>query len=118
MVRSLRILRLVCISGSCRSYNISPETFVGQIATLGGDEGVEKILNGYLNEPSIRNQIKEQNLTCAASGCMFDRDYQGFLPKLMQMMYGIMIFVKSDARICLLGSCVNPGATSDTISWA
>lgn len=68
-------------------YNISPETFVGQISTLGGEEGVQKILDGYLNEPSIRNQLESQNLTIAATGCMFDKDIQGFLPKLMQRMY-------------------------------
>lgn len=75
-------------------YNISPETYKGQISTLGGDEGVDKILNGYLNEPSIRNQLMVQNLTCAASGCMFDKDFQGFLPKLMQMMYDDRVIYK------------------------
>ena len=68
-------------------YNISPETYVGQISTLGGEEGVEKILDGYLNEPSIRNQLESQNLTIAATGCMFDKDYQGFLPAIMERMY-------------------------------
>ncbi len=68
-------------------YNVSPETYVGQVGSLGGDEGVQRILDGYLNEPSIRNQLESQNITVAASGCMFDKDFQGFLPKLMQRMY-------------------------------
>lgn len=75
-------------------YNISPETYVAQIPTLGGDEGVTKILNGYLNDPSVRNQLEAQNVTVAASGCMFDKDYQGFLSKLMQMMYDDRVVYK------------------------
>lgn len=75
-------------------YNISPETFVQQIPTLGGEEGVEKILDGYLNDPTIRPLLIDNNLTCAASGCMFDRDYQGFLPKLMQRMYDDRVVYK------------------------
>jgi len=76
-------------------YNISPETYVGQIPTLGGEEGVNKILDGYFNEPSIRNQLESQNLSIAASGCMFDKDYQGFLPTLMERMYNDRVGYKT-----------------------
>ena len=76
-------------------YNISPETYVGQLPAVGGEDGVQKILDGYLDEPSIRNQLIEQNVTCAASGCMFDKDYQGFLPKLMQKMYDDRVIFKN-----------------------
>jgi DNA polymerase elongation subunit (family B) len=75
-------------------YNISPETYVGHISAINGDDGVQKILDGYLNEPSIRNQLVSSNVTCAASGCMFDKDYQGFLPKLMQNMYDDRVVYK------------------------
>jgi DNA polymerase elongation subunit (family B) len=75
-------------------YNVSPETYVGQLPNIAGEEGVQKILDGYLDEPSIRNQLISQNLTCAASGCMFDRDYMGFLPKLMQKMYDDRVVYK------------------------
>ena len=75
-------------------YNISPETYVGHISTIVGEDGVQKILNGYLDEPSIRNQMVSQNVTVAASGCMFDKDYQGFLPKLMQKMYDDRVVYK------------------------
>jgi len=68
-------------------YNISPETYVGQIASLNTKEGVDKILNGALNDPSIRHEMKAQNITIAATGCMFDKDYQGFLPQMMQRLY-------------------------------
>ena len=75
-------------------YNVSPETYAGHISAINGEDGVEKILNGYLNEPSIRNQLLSSNLSCAASGCMFDKDYQGFLPKLMQKMYDDRVVYK------------------------
>jgi DNA polymerase elongation subunit (family B) len=75
-------------------YNISPETYVGHISAINGDDGVNKILNGYLDEPSVRNQMISQNVTVAASGCMFDKDYQGFLPKLMQKMYDDRVVYK------------------------
>lgn len=75
-------------------YNISPETYVGHISAINGDDGVQKILDGYLNEPSVRNQLISQNVACAASGCMFDKDYQGFLPKLMQKMYDDRVIYK------------------------
>ena len=75
-------------------YNISPETYVGRIPNIDGDDGVTKILNGYLNEPSIRSELTSQNLSVAASGCLFDRDYQGFLPKLMQKMYDDRVVYK------------------------
>jgi len=75
-------------------YNISPETYVGHVSAINGDDGVQKILDGYLNEPSVRNQLISSNVTCAASGCMFDKDYQGFLPRLMQKMYDDRVVYK------------------------
>jgi len=75
-------------------YNISPETYVGHISSINGDDGVQKIIDGYLKDPAIRNQLVSQNVTCAASGCMFDKDYQGFLPKLMEKMYNDRVVYK------------------------
>ena len=75
-------------------YNISPETYAGHVSAINGDDGVQKILDGYLDEPSVRNQLISSNVTCAASGCMFDKDYQGFLPKLMQKMYDDRVVYK------------------------
>lgn len=68
-------------------YNISPETYVGMISSLNVKDGVDKILNGALNDPAIRNELKAQNVTVAATGCMFDKDYRGFLPEMMQRLY-------------------------------
>lgn len=72
-------------------YNISPETFVSHFSNI----SIESILNGSLNDPGIRNQLEAQNLTIAASGCLFDRDYQGFLPKLMEKMYNDRVLYKN-----------------------
>jgi DNA polymerase elongation subunit (family B) len=68
-------------------YNISPETYVGMVSSLNVKDGVDKILNGALNDPAIRNEMTAQNITVAATGCMFDKDYQGFLPAMMQRLY-------------------------------
>jgi DNA polymerase elongation subunit (family B) len=76
-------------------YNISPETYSGQISSINGEHGLQKVLNYYLDEPSIRNELTAQNVTCTASGCMFDKDYQGFLPKLMEKMYDDRVVYKN-----------------------
>lgn len=68
-------------------YNISPETFVGTIASLNVKDGVDKIINGALKDPAIMNEMKAQNITIAATGCMFDKDRLGFLPRMMQRLY-------------------------------
>ena len=44
-------------------YNISPETYVGMISSLNVGDGVDKILNGALNDPAIRNEMEAQNIT-------------------------------------------------------
>jgi DNA polymerase elongation subunit (family B) len=64
-------------------YNISPETLVGQLPSL----SIDSILDGALNDSDIREKMVSQNVAVAASGCMFDRDRQGFLPALMLKMY-------------------------------
>jgi len=68
-------------------YNISPETYKGMFSSLATSDGVDKILNGALNDFGIRNEIESSNYTVAASGCYYDKDRQGFLSELMQKMY-------------------------------
>lgn len=68
-------------------YNIGPETYKGTFSSLAVEDGVDKILNGALDDFSIRNELISQNYTVAATGCYFDRDRQGFLSKLMSSMY-------------------------------
>ena len=84
-------------------YNISPETLAGQCMKFANKERFDDfgklvdysitdsiamfIEDKALDDMSIRNQLVEQNVTMTPTGCMFDRDYQGFLPKLMETMY-------------------------------
>lgn len=75
-------------------YNISPETYKGTFAHLNTADGVDKILNGALNDMGVRNELLTCNYTVAATGCYFDRDRQGFLPKLMDMMYNDRVVFK------------------------
>jgi DNA polymerase elongation subunit (family B) len=72
-------------------YNISPETYFG---TLGLDEesAVEKIMNGHLD--TCREDIVSNNLACTGSGILFEKNKQGFLPKLMQKMYDDRVVYK------------------------
>jgi len=70
-------------------YNISPETYVETIDGL----TVDSILDGAVDD--IRYYLEEKNVACAASGCVFDKDYQGFLPKLMEKMYNDRVVFKN-----------------------
>ena len=72
-------------------YNISPETLVGKI---GRNLTVDNILNGDLDD--FKSELVAQNYTIAATGFMFDRDFQGFLPKLMEKMYNDRVVFKNE----------------------
>lgn len=72
-------------------YNISPDTFVGQIP----DVSVDRMINGWMDKSGTTEKIKEDNVTFCGSGCMFDRDRQGFLPYLMQKMYNDRVVWKT-----------------------
>lgn len=64
-------------------YNISPETLVGEIPGT----SIDSILTGSFEDPGIRSIMERDNVAIAASGFMFNRDQQGFLPTLMEKMY-------------------------------
>jgi DNA polymerase elongation subunit (family B) len=70
-------------------YNISPETYVETIDGL----TVDSVLDGAVDD--VRYYLEEKNVACAASGCVFDKDYQGFLPKLMEKMYNDRVVFKN-----------------------
>lgn len=63
-------------------YNISPETWKGKI---GMTPSIEDIIDGAWSK--VKDSITEQSVTIAATGDLYDRDYKGFLPTLMQKMY-------------------------------
>ena len=64
-------------------YNISPDTYVER---RNGVE-IQNLIDGGLNELELQDYIVDKNVTFCGSGCMFDRDRQGFLPELMERMY-------------------------------
>ena len=68
-------------------YNLSPETLVG---VQPKNMGVEN----YLNEKFNLQWAKDKNVTVAPNGSMYRRDKQGFLPELMQKMYGDRVVFK------------------------
>ena len=65
-------------------YNISPETYVRHI---GQRPTADEIINGLYQQDNIKKFMKEHNVTVCGSGAMYTKDFQGFLPKLMEKMY-------------------------------
>jgi len=65
-------------------YNISPETYVRDI---GQRPTADEIIDGLYNAPKIREYMTKNNVTVCGSGAMYTKDFQGFLPKLMENMY-------------------------------
>lgn len=63
-------------------YNISPETYITTIE----DVSIDGALKGQYKDPEIQ-AILNSNNTIAATGCVFTKDFQGFLPKLMERVY-------------------------------
>jgi DNA polymerase elongation subunit (family B) len=65
-------------------YNISPETYVRDI---GQRPTADEIIGGLYNNENIRDYMNKHNVTVCGSGAMYTKDFQGFLPKLMETMY-------------------------------
>ena len=65
-----------------QQYNISPETWEGKI---GETPSIEKIIEGAFDHH--KEKLEEENMVVAASGDVYTKDYQGFLPYLMNKMY-------------------------------
>jgi len=70
-------------------YNISPETLAGKVKKT---FTIEDALDGYYS--NIIENLKSNNLTVTANGALFDRDRQGFLPKLMSTLYDERVLYK------------------------
>ena len=65
-------------------YNISPETYVRDI---GQRPTADEIIAGLYNNDKIKDYMKDHNVAVCGSGAMYTKDFQGFLPKLMETMY-------------------------------
>lgn len=72
-------------------YNISPDTYVGQI---GGVE-VTKLIETQFDNKKLHSKLIEDNVTFCGTGCMFTKQHQGFLPKLMEKMYNDRVVWKN-----------------------
>lgn len=64
-------------------YNISPETYAGRKLNV----SVDRLIEGQLRNEDLQKELKVKDVTFCGSGCMFDRNRQGFLPELMEKMY-------------------------------
>lgn len=62
-----------------RTYNISPETLVNEWNTY---VSVDKILN-----EEFKIKPEHQNYTVCPNGAMYNKNVQGFLPKIMEKMF-------------------------------
>ena len=65
-------------------YNISPETYVRHI---GQRPTADEIIAGLYDNENIKEFMKKHNVSVCGSGAMYTKDFQGFLPKLMETMY-------------------------------
>lgn len=68
-----------------QQYNISPETFRGYYKDA--EVTVDSLLDGQLDDGNLQKFLKDNNYSLAATGCVFDRDIQGFLPALMARLF-------------------------------
>lgn len=68
-------------------YNISPDTIV---------EGMHlsTSIDNLLDEQIDTSKAKQRNLSLAANGQLFRRDFQGFLPEIMQARYDNRVIYK------------------------
>lgn len=68
------------------AFNISPETLLGAFDLVAGDQAIDRIIAGDL-AAHVEDMIKN-NVTVSGRGTVFSRDHQGFLPALMQELFG------------------------------
>ena len=71
-------------------YNISPETYVGQVP---GEKSIDNFLKGEAEEWDI-DLIKTPNR------CVFEKDKYGFLPELMELYYNKRTIYKNKMIEC------------------
>ena len=72
-------------------YNISPETLVQEVGQL--PVTVDSILDGSYD--AYRDDMIDNNCTIAATGYVFSKEKQGFLPTLMEKMYNERVLYKN-----------------------
>mgnify|MGYP000856087310 CR=1 FL=1 len=78
-----------------RQYNISPETFRGK--WLDATYTIPSILNE--NFPD-KKYLEEVNFIASANRCLFTRDFDGLLPRLMEKLYDERTQFKKKMLVC------------------
>ena len=74
-----------------QQYNISPETIIqDEVLKMKYNDGV----NGLLEQKLDTDYLKQKDLTLTPNGQHFRTDFQGFLPKLMKLMYDERVVFK------------------------
>lgn len=64
-------------------YNISPETFRGKYAAR---FSVDNLLDGAMASPHAQKTMHDNNCCMTANSCMWDRDFKGAFPQLVEKM--------------------------------
>jgi DNA polymerase elongation subunit (family B) len=72
------------------SFNISPETYLGN-----SKKNVEFFLKDC---DKYTQEIKDNNATSLANGAMFDNTYEGFMPKLVRIVFSMRVEAKNEAK--------------------
>jgi len=72
-------------------YNISPETFRGQVRDF---PDVHRVAQGDI-ELVERLELKEKNMNITGKGTLFSKEERGFLPLLMESMYNDRVKFKN-----------------------
>lgn len=77
-------------------YNISPETIRDHVDF----SGIASFDRGTLEADceAVRPYLLEKNVTLAGNGWTFTRDFQGFLPEMMETIYAERVRVKNAAK--------------------
>jgi DNA polymerase elongation subunit (family B) len=66
-------------------YNISPETYRGKMSRY---FTVDQYLDNCLYNTDIPQLLKDKNLALTANSCLWDRDFKGVFPQLVEKMMG------------------------------
>lgn len=64
------------------SYNISPDTYKGKLPK---PPSIDRLLEGV--HPNLDEFLTKNNLTMAANGAFYTKEFQGFLPALMEQLF-------------------------------
>jgi len=71
----------------CMTYNISADTYKGNLKGIYNNNSVEKILNGELSQ--YKDLMIRDNVNVSGCGTIFSKDNQGFIPAIMENLFNL-----------------------------